>query len=105
MQIGTYQISLVASALNTPVYCVAQSFKFTRLYPLSQKEIPEEKTDRLVLAESWKEYSLLKEKYPDLLVETSPLDYTPPNYLTLLFTDLGVLTPSAVSDELIKLYS
>lgn len=87
------------------MYCVAQSFKFTRLYPLSQKEIPEEKTERLELAESWKEYSLLKEKYPELMVETSPLDYTPPNYLTLLFTDLGVLTPSAVSDELIKLYS
>ena len=32
------------------------------------------------------------------------IDYTPPHYITLLFTDLGVLTPSAVSDELIKLY-
>ena len=31
-------------------------------------------------------------------------DYTPPSYISLLFTDLGVLTPSAVSDELIKLY-
>ena len=31
-------------------------------------------------------------------------DFTPPQFLTLLFTDLGVLTPSAVSDELIKLY-
>ncbi|CAM9571132.1 unnamed protein product, partial [Choristocarpus tenellus] len=27
-----------------------------------------------------------------------------PPYITLLFTDLGVLTPSAVSDELIRLY-
>ena len=32
------------------------------------------------------------------------IDYTPPAYITLLFTDLGVLTPSAISDELIKLY-
>jgi translation initiation factor eIF-2B subunit alpha len=32
------------------------------------------------------------------------LDYTQPAYITLLITDLGVLTPSAVSDELIKLY-
>ena len=32
------------------------------------------------------------------------IDYTPPQYITLLLTDLGVLTPSAVSDELIKLY-
>jgi len=32
------------------------------------------------------------------------VDYTPPHYISLLFTDLGILTPSAVSDELIKLY-
>ena len=32
------------------------------------------------------------------------IDYTPPGYISLLFTDVGVLTPSAVSDELIKLY-
>ena len=30
--------------------------------------------------------------------------FTPLEFITLLFTDLGVLTPSAVSDELIKLY-
>ena len=36
---------------------------------------------------------------------TGPLvDYTPPRYITLLFTDLGILTPAAVSDELIQLY-
>jgi translation initiation factor eIF-2B subunit alpha len=39
-----------------------------------------------------------------LLVDDAALDYTPPEYITLLLTDLGVLTPSAVSDELIKLY-
>ncbi|CAI5515601.1 unnamed protein product [Closterium sp. Naga37s-1] len=31
-------------------------------------------------------------------------EYAPPDVLTLLFTDLGVLTPAAVSDELIQLY-
>ena len=40
----------------------------------------------------------------DLSREHPMVDYTPPAYLTLLFTDLGILTPSAVSDELIKLY-
>ena len=44
-----------------------------------------------------KSYSDLSEQHPQV-------DYTPPGYLTLLFTDLGILTPSAVSDELIKLY-
>ena len=40
----------------------------------------------------------------DLTHEHPMVDYTPPSYITLLFTDLGILTPSAVSDELIKLY-
>ena len=40
----------------------------------------------------------------DLVLETPSRDYTPPCYITMLFTDLGVLTPSAVSDELIKLF-
>ena len=44
----------------------------------------------------------------DPKIVASPLnpmvDYTPPSYITLLFTDLGVLTPSGVSDELIKFY-
>ena len=37
-------------------------------------------------------------------VDNPPFDYTPAEYITLLVTDLGILTPSAVSDELIKLY-
>ena len=32
------------------------------------------------------------------------IDFTPAEYITLLFTDLGAMTPAAVSDELIKLY-
>lgn len=40
----------------------------------------------------------------DLSKQHPLVDYTPPAYITLLFTDLGILTPSAVSDELIKLY-
>lgn len=33
------------------------------------------------------------------------VDYTPPQYIKLLFTDHGILTPAAVGDELIKLYT
>lgn len=40
----------------------------------------------------------------DVPVLNPSRDYTPPQSITLLFTDLGVLTPSAVSDELIQLY-
>ena len=37
-------------------------------------------------------------------LDTPSRDYTPPSYISLLVTDLGVLTPAAVSDELIQLY-
>ena len=40
----------------------------------------------------------------DLAQEHPMIDYTLPLPITLLFTDLGVYTRSAVSDELIKLY-
>lgn len=42
---------------------------------------------------------------PEGLQSISPrMDYTPPALITLIVTDIGILTPSAVSDELIKLY-
>ncbi len=40
----------------------------------------------------------------DLTVDNPSRDHTPPAYIGLLVTDLGVLTPAAVSDELIQLY-
>ena len=49
-------------------------------------------------------YASTMSKTKDLSNEHPLVDYTPPSLLTLLYTDLGILTPSAVSDELIKLY-
>ena len=49
-------------------------------------------------------YASTISKTKDLSNEHPLVDYTPPSLLTLLYTDLGILTPSAVSDELIKLY-
>jgi translation initiation factor eIF-2B subunit alpha len=38
-------------------------------------------------------------------IEKIQIDYTPPEYITLLFTDIGIFTPSAVSDELIQFFA
>jgi translation initiation factor eIF-2B subunit alpha len=104
-EVGTYTISIVAKAFRKPVYVAAQSYKFTRkLYPLNQKEIPNNETPFDIDRED-ESVSKLKKAFPELQVLRPQLDYTPPSFLTLLFTDLGVLTPSAVSDELIKLYA
>lgn len=36
-KLGSYQIAVCAKALNKPFYIAAESYKFARLYPLSQK--------------------------------------------------------------------
>ncbi|CAO3660646.1 unnamed protein product [Umbelopsis ramanniana] len=107
-QIGTYQIALVAKALSKPVYAIAESYKFVRLYPLNQYDLPSIVPDIVSFSTRRKSSSnaldLGEKQSADLAMSNPSVDYTPPQYLTLLLTDLGVLTPSGVSDELIKLY-
>jgi len=88
-KIGSYQIAVVAKVFNKPVYVAAESYKFARMFPLNQEDVAGK---------------ISINKDPSLKVSSPSVDYTPPEFITLLFTDLGVLTPSAVSDELIKLY-
>ena len=88
------QIATVAKAFNKPFYVAAESYKFARLFPLTQRDLPVE-TKHVDFAQALPE---------TVAVENPSRDYTSPHLITMLFTDLGVLTPSAVSDELIQLY-
>lgn len=99
------------------MYVAAESFKFTRVYPIDQADYPVE--TRTLLGRG---YCLAPASAPAAATSSSTptptglssgagaavvadsVDYTPPEYITLLITDLGILTPSAVSDELIQLY-
>lgn len=88
----------MAKAANIPFYAVAESHKFVRFFPLNQLDLPSHVSGNLLFVDPIEDCDqLLEPNHPSV-------DYTPPNYITLLFTDLGVLTPSGVSDELIKLY-
>lgn len=131
-EIGSFQISVVAKAYNKPVYVVAESCKFVRFFPLKEGDTCYSRHSSLSLADldnassqssgakKSNSRSEISEKgcpeggfkaleghtLPvDVKIDNPSSDYTPPQYLTLLFTDIGILTPSAVSDELIKLYS
>lgn len=99
---GTCQLAIIAHAYRKPFYVAAESFKFARQYPLHQRDVlgsgPRGAPQRVPAAGGEGEGS------PLLTYERLTRDYTAPKYINLLFTDLGVLTPSAVSDELIKLY-
>lgn len=92
-QCGTLTLALAAHSFSKPLYVAAESYKFARMYPLSQTDIPQTTRGEI---ESDVEASVT--------VRRPSVDLTPANFITLLFTDLGVLTPSAVSDELIRLY-
>jgi translation initiation factor eIF-2B subunit alpha len=95
-------ISVMAKAANKPFYAVVESYKFVRVFPLNQYDLPAKASCNLLLEKTPMGVPL---EVGELLAEEHPsIDYTPPSYITLLFTDIGVLTPSGVSDELIKLY-
>mmetsp|Transcript_19498 Transcript_19498/g.27041 ORF Transcript_19498/g.27041 Transcript_19498/m.27041 type:complete len:363 (-) Transcript_19498:64-1152(-) len=132
-KMGTFALAVNAQESNVPFYVAAESYKFARLYPLHQKDLPtmgglnQQHLDFVDTA-SWHRTgregpSTKKQENKDtstqeapktvsgivtipkiVKVDNPPCDYTPAKYITLLFTDLGVLTPSAVSDELIRLY-
>ena len=77
-----------------------ESYKFARLYPRSQLDLPEKISQQQPLRVCNPDVTLP----PGTETENPACDYTPASFITLLFTDLGILTPAAVSDELIRLY-
>lgn len=99
-RIGSLQVALVASSYNKPVFVAVESYKFSRIYPLRQHDLPLPEN----CWEPW--HPLLPEVRisEGIQFENPASDFTPPSLISLLFTDLGVLTPAAVSDELIRLY-
>mmetsp|Transcript_6876 Transcript_6876/g.13700 ORF Transcript_6876/g.13700 Transcript_6876/m.13700 type:complete len:318 (+) Transcript_6876:83-1036(+) len=99
--VGTMPLAVVAKAHDKPVYVAAESFKFSRVFPLAQKELMEVGGGGVDTRGAQELPSPAPKSEP---VTSVTSDYTAPEYITLMFTDLGVLTPSAVSDELIKLY-
>ena len=149
-KMGTYALATCAQAHGKPFYVAAESYKFARLYPLNQRDLPslghiplefcdttikrkagydedfkitktsasEDDDDDLqslqpATSTQSEDTGLEPSSKSDLKcvqlpgkvnIVNPPCDYTPAKFITLLFTDLGVLTPSAISDELIRMY-
>lgn len=118
-KLGTYGLAICAKEHGTPFYVAAESYKFARLYPLNQRDLPPmgglPRIDFVDTA-CWqatggkigdKEDGVVSghvELSTKVEIDNPACDFTPAKFITLLFTDLGVLTTSAVSDELIRLY-
>jgi translation initiation factor eIF-2B subunit alpha len=97
--------------LGKPLYVAAESYKFARLYPLHQRDLPNHHPESFCFVDSTTndqegQKNELKplQLEPSIKIVSPSVDFTPAKFITLLFTDLGILTPSAVSEELIKLY-
>ena len=106
--LGTHQIAALARTAGKPVYMAAESHKFVRIFPLGQKDLG---VDRSLLHFESRPQAAVGEKHiEDSGVATKQawnetLDYTPPHLINALLTEHGVITPSAVSEELIKIWS
>jgi translation initiation factor eIF-2B subunit alpha len=125
-KLGTYTLATCAQAAGKPFYVAAESYKFARIYPLHQADLPPHPmaplefvdTTQTTDAHNGNDNKSNDTENTDntapvfqaialdesIQVVNPPVDFTPAKFITLLFTDLGVLTPSAVSDELIRLY-
>ena len=122
-RMGTYQMGMLAKAAGKPFYVVSESHKFVRLYPLGQQDLGIEQnvvdfqTSKSSENQKADSGSLKDEGVADMddgfskkLVSVScsspeeAVDYTPPNLISGIITESGVLLPSAVSEELIKIW-
>lgn len=99
---GTNQMGLLAKSAGKPFYVVAESHKFVRVHPLGGDDLPlgQKVLDfSTEIGEKEKEHEEGKRK-----AEDEAVDFTPPDLITALVTESGVQTPSAVSEELIKMW-
>jgi translation initiation factor eIF-2B subunit alpha len=113
-KMGTYALATCAKAHGRPFYVASESYKFARLFPLNQRDLPymgNLPLECFYSADSSSDEDEAKKSVgqpvgipENVKVDNPPCDFTPAKFITLLFTDLGVMTPSAVSDELIGLY-
>lgn len=134
--VGSNQIAIIARAANKPFYALAESYKFHRLFPLSQYDLPSHNSKIL----SFPNLSRPEPSVPDSnatiksanfsAIETthsgharpesdSPLritqeqisqnnpdvDYTRPDLISLVFSDVGSLTPEGVSQYLVGMFA
>jgi translation initiation factor eIF-2B subunit alpha len=77
---GSLQIAIVAQAMRVPCYVLCETFKFTHNFPLSTKDL-RQPTDRGVVP---------------------TVEFVPPSMITLVFSEEGIMPPSAVADEMFR---
>ncbi|XP_059478856.1 translation initiation factor eIF-2B subunit alpha [Neocloeon triangulifer] len=91
---GTFNLALAAAHFKKPVYVLAESYKFMQMFPVNQADVPRE-LERFISHRTGK----------NVVVKPYTLDYTPPEYISMIYTDAGAFTTAAVSERLLELYT
>ncbi|THU90721.1 nagb/rpia/CoA transferase-like protein [Dendrothele bispora CBS 962.96] len=116
--VGSNQIAIIAKAANKPFYALAESYKFHRLFPLSQYDLPSHNPKLLSFTQPRPPGMSLKtqsnnasEVNPhqinqEQIAQNNPdVDYTRPDLISLVFSDVGSLTPEGVSQYLVGMFA
>ncbi|KAJ7632588.1 nagb/rpia/CoA transferase-like protein [Roridomyces roridus] len=114
--IGSLNIAIIAKAANKPFYALAESYKFHRLFPLSQFDLPSHNPRILSFpspidppetsAASRTVSTPLSSITQEEIARNNPgVDYTRPDLISLVFSELGSLTPSGVSQYLVGMFA
>jgi translation initiation factor 2B subunit (eIF-2B alpha/beta/delta family) len=119
---GSLQIAMIAQAMSTPFYVVCESFKFTRIFPLTTKDLY--KGDKKRLGSALSSSMLFADESPPSTPSTTvspslaspgayppdvrgngawlgPVEFVPPSYITLILTETGIMPPGSVADEML----
>jgi translation initiation factor eIF-2B subunit alpha len=111
--LGTQQLAMLAQAHGIPFYVAVESFKFVREFPLGcgEDDLRKMGVRQPTLVFSGGEGEEPKSGKADkeegkmaIREETEKVDVTAPYLISALITENGTMTPSAVSEELVKLW-
>ncbi|KAH7889721.1 nagb/rpia/CoA transferase-like protein [Phlebopus sp. FC_14] len=107
--VGSNQIAIIAKAANIPFYALAESYKFHRLFPLSQYDLPTHNPSILAFPLTTANENVSIEPSTNMTHEqiacNPDVDYTRPDLITLVFSDVSSLTPEGVSQYLVGMFA
>ncbi|KII88534.1 hypothetical protein PLICRDRAFT_41701 [Plicaturopsis crispa FD-325 SS-3] len=139
--VGSNQIAIIAKAANKPFYALAESYKFHRLFPLNQYDLPTHTPSILSFTSPNPPPPLERGSVPlsarpsvfppsksssaqhaedgsgdagstatltmtpEQISRNPDVDYTRPDLISLVFSDVGSLTPEGVSQYLVGMFA
>jgi len=119
-------MAIIARAAHKPFYALAESYKFHRLFPLSQYDLPSHNSkilsfphpfpsdcspQSLDISTEWSSTNnhsdpILPRITQEQISQNNPdVDYTRPDLISLVFSDVGSLTPEGVSQYLVGMFA